>query len=155
MKNDDAFMKSVPVQKPTQALFWKQPFGAAMFCGKEYESRTWKTTKRGLILVCTSLKPYEFKSVLATSGHEQYRRLNQAIEGHRTKNLCGYAIGVVDLVDCFPMKAEHEDKAFVKYDPDLFIWKCENPKLIKPFPLKGQMGFMNLSPEIIAKIEYI
>ena len=59
------------------------------------------------------------------------------------------------MVDCCPMKAEHENEGFVKYDPDLFIWKMENPRPIKPFVLKGQMGFMNLTPEIIAKIEYI
>ena len=57
-------------EKPKKALFWKQPYGTAMFCGKRYESRTWRTNFRGLILVCTSLKPYEFKRVLEVSGYE-------------------------------------------------------------------------------------
>lgn len=96
---------------------------------KTVECRTWKTSYRGPILICSSAK-----------------KIKDTIPGH--------ALGVVDLVDVVPFKREHikpsmEDEMIY----NAYAWILENPRCIKPIPVKGKLSLWNFADE--DKIEYL
>jgi len=154
-----------------KALSWKQPFASLMLHGK-IETRTWSTNYRGLVLICVSKKPYSLKEVLDICGDYQHMRIVDTLgyEISQFNDVCGYAIGVGNLVDCRRMTPEDEDDCFVKYNPSAIIeihenyrevhyplW-ChiyENVKEIEPFPFKGKQGWSTVDESIISKIKYL
>lgn len=131
-----------------KALFWKQPYANLMLHGK-IETRTWNTNYRGLVLICASKIPYTNHQVKLISDINQvYNTL-----GNETIKL-GCAIAVGKLVDCRLMQPDDEEKCFVKYSPNLYCHIYEDVKAIEPFELKGQMGWMNITDDILNKIKY-
>src|SRR5690606_24193687 len=102
------------------ALSWKQPFGTAMLYGK-IETRTWYTDYRGLVLICTSKQPYNEEIVKLISGEDLFVKMCIAMSKDTgTLDLNGYAIAIGRLKHCRDMSPEDEEKAFVKYRPDLY-----------------------------------
>lgn len=96
---------------------------------KTVECRTWKTSYRGPILICSSAKKF-----------------HGSIPGH--------ALGVVDLVDVVPFKREHikpsmEDGMIY----DAYAWILENPRIIEPIPVKGKLSLWNFEHD--EKIVYL
>lgn len=86
---------------------------------KTVECRTWKTSYRGPILICSSAK-----------------KLHGTIPGH--------ALGVVDLVDVVPFKREHIKASMedgMVYDA--YAWILENARCIVPVPVKGKLSLWN------------
>lgn len=160
------------------ALSWKQPYGDMMPHGK-IETRTWSTKYRGKVLICASQAPYNYKTVLAISGHMQAERMSVRLKfrlrdndlKHRLNN--GKAIAVGDLVGCREMRPEDEDKCFVEYrEPwmeerkrkngttvmvqvKLYCLFFENVRRIKPFPFKGAQKWAKVTEEQKKMIEYI
>lgn len=65
----------------------------------------------------------------------------------------GYAIGLVDVVDCVPFTKEHLPAAMMSQmpDKDSYAWILENSRMIKPFEVKASVGFFNVgnTPEVI------
>lgn len=140
---------------PDSALFFKQPFGSAMFHEK-LETRTYPTKKRGLVLICTSKAPYSFGKIASITGKPEIQLdLMAVVQSDETFSLNGYAIGVGYLKDCRRMTIKDEKRAFVKYYPELWVWEFENVRRIEPFPLKGALGFVPLSEEVKKQIEFI
>ena len=83
---------------------------------KTIEVRTWKTDYRGDILITSSSK-----------------RFKDTIPGH--------VLGVVTLADCVPFRKEHMEGAEVDSMPfDCYAWILENPRIIKPIPIKGKLS---------------
>ncbi len=133
-----------------RALSWKEPFGTLMLHGK-IETRTWSTGYRGLVLICTSLKPYNEMQVIGISGEVQAQRIfNMGL-----KETHGMAIAVARLVDCRRMTAADEEKCFVDYYPDLYCHVYAEVKPIKPFKWKGSQGWRRLTPEDIKQIQFL
>lgn len=96
---------------------------------KTVECRTWKTSYRGDVLICSSAK--KFKG-----------------------SIPGHALGVVTLKDVVPFKREHikpsmEDGMIY----DAYAWILENPRIIKPIPVKGKLSLWNFENENL--IEYL
>jgi len=121
-----------------KALSWKEPFASLMLHGK-IEPRTWKTNYRGLVLICTSQKPYSYREVERIAGKIQNERI---LEISASINfIYGYAIATGRLIDCRPMQPEDENKCFVKYNPELYCHVYENVKAIRPFAWKGKRGW--------------
>ena len=92
---------------------------------KTIEVRTWTTRYRGDLLICATAK----KGKGLISGH---------------------ALGVVTLADVVPMKREHAKAAMVspyEYWGDCYAWILENPRPIKPFPMKGKLSLWECSHE--------
>ena len=93
---------------------------------KTIEVRTWTTRYRGDLLICATAK--------------------------RGKGLIsGHALGVVTLADVVPMKREHAKAAMVspyEYWGDCYAWILENPRPIKPFPMKGKLSLWECSHEV-------
>lgn len=131
-----------------KALFWKQPYANLMLHGK-IETRTWNTNYRGLVLICASKVAYSNKLVNLIS-YNNY--VQNTLKDEEIK--LGSAIAVGNLVDCRPMLPEDESKTFVRYNPNLYCHIYEDVRAIEPFELKGQIGWMNLTDDILNKIKY-
>lgn len=143
--------------EPILALSWKQPFATAMLYGK-IETRTWKTNYRGLVLICTSQKPYKISIARKDiCGDRLFSKMAYAMRNKNTGTLTlnGYAIAIGKLIDCRPMQPEDEGKCFVKYRSDLFCHVYEDVKQIKPFTWKGKQRWTKVSPLDIQNIEYL
>jgi len=137
------------------ALSWKEPYGTLMLYGK-IETRTWKTSYRGLILLCASKKGYDRKTVECISEDQTARAIAQ-YQSHLIikENSFGYlgkAFAIGRLVDCRQMFEDDEEKAFVFYYPDLYSWIFEDVTPIQPFDWKGSLGFREVTQEEKAKI---
>ena len=137
------------------ALSWKQPFGSAMLWEK-IETRVWATKYRGLVLLCTSQKAYDEKTVINICGPQNFVRLCATLVNDTTTlHLNGYAIAVGKLVDCRKMKPDDELKTFVRYREDLYCHIYEEVKAIKPFRWKGAQRWKKVEQNIIEGIEYL
>lgn len=137
-----------------KSLFWKQPYGSLMLFGK-IETRTWQTSYRGPVLICTSKQQYDFATVNEISGDVQLYRLVPLLGLTVTTQLLGYAIAVGNLVDCRPMLKEDEDRTFVQYQPGLYCHEYNNIKTIRPFPYQGHLSFREVPEKIIEQIKYL
>ena len=137
-----------------KSLSFKQPYAAMMLFGK-METRTWNTSYRGPVLICASKKSYNLQQVLEISWEFNYDtiRLNYDIYPE-IFNHEGKAFAVGRLVNVRKMKESDETKAFVKFNPDLYVHIYEDVHLIKPFEWKGSLGYHDVSQEFINKIIY-
>lgn len=62
----------------------------------------------------------------------------------------GYAIGLVDVVDCVPFTKEHLPAAMMSDMPDKesYAWILENARMVKPFEVKASVGFFKVDHSI-------
>lgn len=96
---------------------------------KTVELRTWKTEYRGDILICSTAK-----------------KCHGTIPSH--------ALGVVTLADIVPFnRKKHLEAADVKPGElnknfEGFAWILENPRIIKPVPVKGKLSLWDFDGEI-------
>lgn len=99
-----------------KALSIKQPWADLIVSGKKtIETRTWKTSFRGDILVVTSMRP---QGILPG----------------------GHAVAVATIADCRPMTREDEVAACCAVYERAHSWVLENVRKIKPFPVKGKLS---------------
>ena len=97
----------------------KEPFASYFRDGtKTIETRTWTTNYRGKLLLCCSKNP---KSAIS-----------------------GNAFAIADLVDIKPMTKEDEAKTRCKLYLNANSWILNNIKLIKLFPIEGQLGLFEV-----------
>jgi len=102
-----------------KAISVKQPWANTIATGKKtIETRTWKTSYRGPILIVSSRKP--------------------AIEP------AGCALAIADLVDCRPMVKADERKACIGLYSGAYSWILENIRSVTPFPVKGSLGIYDV-----------
>jgi hypothetical protein len=102
-----------------KALSIKEPWVSLISNGrKTIETRTWKTTYRGKLLLCASRKP--------------------------KSSLSGMAFAISNLVDIRLMTKEDEKEACCKIYDRAHSWFLENITPIKPFPVKGQLGLYDV-----------
>ena len=136
-----------------RALWLKQPYASLMLHGKEYETRSRGTNVRGLVLICSTQRGYTVNEVVQLASN-QYGALMNCFRGMNTLPN-GQAIAVGELVNSFPMKPEHEGKAFVEYDPSRWCWQFANVRPIEPFPLPGKQGWSIIDNETRNKIKFL
>lgn len=87
---------------------------------KTIETRKWKTTYRGDLVVCSSQTP--------------------KIEPW------GMALCVIDLYDIRPMTKEDEAAACYKLYDGAYSWLFRNLRVLRePFPVKGQLSIFTIS----------
>lgn len=85
---------------------------------KRIETRIWKTDYRGLLLICSTVRPAIYPN--------------------------GYALCVTKMTDCRPMVREDEELAWVKLY-DAFSWVLANARPITPFKVKGYQKFFTVT----------
>lgn len=114
------------------ALSVKQPWAGLIGSGrKPIETRTWFTTYRGDLLICSSKTRIHPNKV----GMHYYQG-----------PLCfmnAQTICLVKLVDCVEMTKEHEKAAMCPVYPDAWAWILEDIREVKHLPVKGQLGIYN------------
>ena len=110
-----------------KALSILPPYAMSIAAGtKTVECRSWRTDYRGDLLICSTAK-----------------KLKWSISGH--------ALCVVTLADVVPFTERHLKKALMDesdYEPGLYVWILKDPRLIKPFPVKGKLSLWNCDHEI-------
>ena len=114
-----------------RGLSIKQPW-ADMIASEEkiYETRTWKTSYRGYVLIVSSKIP--------------------ANEG-----LAGHALCVARIIDCRRMTVEDEDGAccYIYHKANVFV--LQDVRRVKPFRVRGGLGLYPLKRDVISQIEFI
>lgn len=118
----------------SKALAFQEPYATLITLGyKTAECRTKKVSPMKDLIVCAS----------------KTAKLYYPIPGL----VYGYAIGLVDIVDCVPFTEEHLDVAMMSKMPDKesYAWILDNATMIDPFEVKASIGFFNVDqdPKII------
>lgn len=91
---------------------------------KTVECRSWTTNYRGDILICSTAK-----------------KEKGTIPGH--------ALGVVTLKDIVQFQRKHlKGPMMDEYSPEDYAWILTNPRVIKPFPVKGKLSLWTCEHEI-------
>lgn len=143
-------------ETPIRALSWREPYGSLMLHGKKYETRTWSTKYRGLVLMCASQKHYPLNKVLDISGAAGMRRIIERLDGEKQFTGEAFAVGrLVHVLPAFEVKASFEQLSFCNYYSDLFVHVYEDVQPIQPFEFKGKQGWSILTPEQKALIKFI
>lgn len=103
------------------ALSVKQPWANLIASGrKNLEIRSWSTSYRGPLLICSSKKP--------------------AIEPF------GCAVCLVDLVDIVIFdKARLRESCLESWIPGYVGWVLKNVRPVEPFPVKGNLRIFQVS----------
>lgn len=150
--------------KIVKALSWKEPFATLMLHGK-IETRTWSTSYRGLVLICSTQSPYKAVDLIEICGEEQLKRINpELLRKNHKFSTCGQAIALGFLAGCRPMVKEDEDKCFVKYrEPEINNGKIKRlychiynyVQAIEPMSFKGVQGWKSLTDDEIKKIKVL
>lgn len=115
-----------------KALSVRNPWAHFILCGeKEYEFRTWRTSYRGDLLICSSAQP----------------KIKNTISGH--------ALVVVRLNEVFEVTAKNYKDFDLDEKPDgrLYAWQLTDARIIKPFPVKGKLNFFNVDDDLIEVID--
>lgn len=62
----------------------------------------------------------------------------------------GYAVGLVDVVDCVPFEKKHLDAAMMPDMPerDSYAWVLENARMIEPFKIRASASFFHVDGEV-------
>ncbi len=103
-----------------KALSIQEPWASKIAAGdKTVETRTWRTSHRGRLLLCASQRP----------------------EGP----YAGRAFAVCELVDVRPMTPADAPAAACQWSPDRFSWVLDYVvpdvvPVVDPWPVKGQLG---------------
>lgn len=134
-----------------KALSLKQPWANAIAKGfKTIETRTWETSFRGDLLICSSLKPDFSLKIFPKKNHPQKGIWCKDVSGGFWNfNLDGYyqfgkAICIVELFHIEKMKREHKKEALCDVYDRAFAWHLRNIRPITPFDVKGMLRLFNV-----------
>ena len=109
-----------------KAISIKQPWATLILRGqKTLEARSWRTKFRGDVFVCSSATP----------------KFNDLPRGQ--------ALCVVEILHCRPFAPEDSADAHCDFAEGLFVWELGNVRKIKPFPVKGRLGFFEVDDGLI------
>lgn len=108
-----------------KALSVRQPWAELIARGtKTIEVRSWRTTHRGPLLLCTG---------------GAWHREGVALHGKLGER--GVAVCVVEVVDCRPLTVE--DSTIAGLDVSSYVgqwaWVLAHPRRVEPTPIRGQL----------------
>lgn len=131
-----------------KAISLWQPWASLIAMGlKKYETRSWSTSYRGPLLICSAQKT----SVEQADIFFKIYRKHQFGYMDWCDLPKGCAIALVQLTDCIKM-----DEAFIQqqteleidcgeWSPGRYAWRLEEVKaIVPPIPVKGRQGLFNL-----------
>ncbi len=123
-----------------KALSVQQPFAFEIVSGqKTIEVRTWDTSHRGDLLICSSGKPAFSKM-----------EMEEMEEEYGCTFLYGHALGIACLADVRHVRKGDEEKALMdEIDPEAYCWVLENVRPVIPFPVKGRQGLFEVDDNLI------
>lgn len=125
-----------------KAISLHQPWASMIARGeKTIETRWWRTTHRGDLLICSTKRP-SFPSLP-----------------------CGFALAIVDVYDCIPYELEHDLESGFDEIKARLIWKLQEEcdgqvwswmlrdirRITTPFAVRGRQGFFEVEiPFVLA-----
>lgn len=127
-----------------KALSIKQPFAELIRNGsKTIETRKWKTSYRGDILICSSISKHD--------GYVKYKDfvMSKKLLDKLPNIAYGYAICVASLTDVRPMVITDEVEACCPIYDGAYSWLLSNVRQIRAFPIKGQLSLFNVNDDLI------
>jgi hypothetical protein len=110
------------------ALSLKQPWAwAVLFCGKDIENRTWRTCRRGRVVVHAS-------RTLDVAGLERLRALGYEVPDDLTT---GAFVGEITITDCLSVAECDSSWAWGPW-----CYTLADPRPYEtPIPARGRLGF--------------
>lgn len=144
-----------------KALSLTQPWASLVAIGaKRFETRSWKTTHRGLLTIHAAKGfPRECRALLAEP--EFYRAFHVHDETPDPLPL-GAVVAVVRVIECyattddFVTDLRREDPCEIRfgdYSPGRYAWKLELVhRLERPIPARGFQRIFNLEPDVAAAV---
>lgn len=127
------------LQSNLMGLTLKQPYAELMSYGK-VETRTWRTNKRGWVLITSSKKAYNDEQIVQISGGHNALFISNI--GRIGYNRNGHALSLGKLVDC--RRPRPSDPTFTRLDEyelaTKWCWIFEDLIEIEPFPVKGKLN---------------
>lgn len=126
-----------------KALTLWQPYASAIAVGlKKYETRSWKTSYRGPLVIHASVKPLT----------KEYKLLANQYD---IPIVYGKIVAIAELTDCQIMTQELIDiQSQVEINlgdwrVGRYAWKLKNIRLLKPHTkIAGHQGLWNISPDL-------
>lgn len=119
-----------------RALSVRQPFAELIALGiKTLEIRSWMTTHRGPMLICSG---------------GAWHRLGVSLHGKIGAR--GVTVCVVDLIDVRPMTESDRAAAGLPEDFDVFgqfAWVLGNPRRVSARPMLGRLSLFDVSDDHI------
>jgi len=107
-----------------KAISLHQPQAAMIAMGsKTVETRNWPTNHRGDLLIVSTRKP--------------------ELPGF----LCGFALCVVDVIECRRMTVKDESEARCKWYEGAWAWILSDIRKIEPFRVRGKQGIYEVEIE--------
>lgn len=128
-------MKTLSIQNPW--AYW------IMYYGKTVENRSWKTKFRGRILIHASMR-WDNNAPISTWRLKSPKASLEEIEREimLCKEINGYILGSVDLVDCVQGSSDPWAQ------PGLWHWILRDPDVWeKPVFVKGSLGLWDYTGE--------
>ena len=139
-----------------KALSLTQPWAELVVLGeKEWETRSWKTTRRGRIAIHASKKFPKWAKELAENDAYYVSTLGKY---PITRVVRGAIVGTVEII---AMQSTDEIRdflgrkeiAFGDYQSERWGWQLANPvRLSDPIPCRGALGLWEVPPEIVIKL---
>lgn len=111
-------MKAISLKQP-----WANMIAARV---KTIETRKWKTSYRGTILICASMN------------------VDSSFDHDWPTQPVGVAVALAEIVDCRPMVAADEKDACCAVYPRANSWVLANIVPIKPFSVRGALGVFDV-----------
>lgn len=112
-----------------RALSVRQPWAHLLCSGqKRYETRSWRTTRRGWVLVHASKAP--------------------AVPGLPS----GAIVGAVQIIGCHPVEVLRDrltpaERLAGNFDDGRFAWEVTTPRFLRaPIPIAGGLSFWAVDP---------
>lgn len=147
--------------REVRGLWLKEPFATLTAFHGKVETRSWSTNYRGLVLICSSLKPFTNRHLFAMCGdalcHDIRKRVQPEGKSYGSMPQGGVAVCLTQLVEV--RKLQEHDTHFINWRSgpywatEAFAWIFDDVIPVKPVPLRGQLGMPRLSDEIKAQIE--
>jgi hypothetical protein len=116
-----------------KAIVVKNPDAALIRAGrKTVETRTWSTNYRGALLIVAA----------KTDNLERMARYGRSAP--EEDFFRGRAVAIVYLANCTAMNEVHESAAYVSSRPGLYAWTLTDTMKIRPFVVRGRLGFFDV-----------
>ena len=122
-----------------KALSLKQPWaGMVIERIKTIETRKWKTSYRGDIIICSSLS-------IDKSMMDLVREKRPDLIDNPSLLARGQALGIVEMYLIVQMGIQHEESACCKVYPGAYAWFLGHIRKFRyPHQVKGQLGLFEL-----------
>lgn len=138
---------NIIVQKPQtyQVLSLWQPWASMVAWGlKEYETRSWSTSHRGLMLIHAA-KRWTEEEKRYCRAHPFSTAIRNRLGGSISDFPFGKIIAVAELVAIYPTATlkglSHDERAVGNFAPGRFAWRLTNVRELKtPLAVKGGQG---------------